>query len=127
MSDWLNVDLNKVGVETKQVDLGNHVMYGQTMPLPNAIPGKIGDDKNKKTVLIYGHFDVQSASLSDGWASEPFVLTHSHSPPSPQSKTSSSQATASASRDATAAPQASPAPGPCRRNCRARRVGHRGA
>ncbi|KAJ7762166.1 hypothetical protein B0H16DRAFT_1719207 [Mycena metata] len=75
MSDWLNVDLNKVGVETKQVDLGNHVMYGQTMPLPNAIPGKIGDDKNKKTVLIYGHFDVQSASLSDGWASEPFVLT----------------------------------------------------
>ncbi|KAJ7762216.1 hypothetical protein B0H16DRAFT_529399 [Mycena metata] len=75
MSDWLNVELKKVGVETKQVDLGNHIMDGQTLPLPHAILGKIGNDKNKKTVLIYGHFDVQPAALSDGWASEPFVLT----------------------------------------------------
>ncbi|KAJ7762169.1 hypothetical protein B0H16DRAFT_1808656 [Mycena metata] len=48
MSDWLNAELKKVGVETKQVDLGNHVMDGQTLPLPNAILGKIGNDKNKK-------------------------------------------------------------------------------
>ncbi|KAJ7035849.1 hypothetical protein C8F04DRAFT_1096925 [Mycena alexandri] len=75
MSDWLNAELKKVGVETKQVDLGTHVMDGQTLPLPNAILGKIGSDTNKKTVLIYGHFDVQPASLSDGWDSEPFVLT----------------------------------------------------
>ncbi|KAJ7762161.1 hypothetical protein B0H16DRAFT_528744 [Mycena metata] len=75
MSDWLNAELKKVGVETKQVDLGNHVMDGQTLPLPHAILGKIGNDKNKKTVLIYGHFDVQPAALSDGWASEPFTLT----------------------------------------------------
>ncbi|KAJ7035854.1 hypothetical protein C8F04DRAFT_1394506 [Mycena alexandri] len=63
MSDWLNAELNKVGVETKQVDLGTHVMDGQTLPLPHAILGKIGDDKRKKTVLIYRHFDVQPASL----------------------------------------------------------------
>ncbi|KAJ7762208.1 hypothetical protein B0H16DRAFT_1248066, partial [Mycena metata] len=75
MSDWLNAELTKVGVETKQVDLGNHVMDGQTLPLPHAILGKIGNDKNEKTVLIYGHFDVQPAALSDGWASDPFTLT----------------------------------------------------
>ncbi|KAJ7762226.1 hypothetical protein B0H16DRAFT_1719260 [Mycena metata] len=75
MSDWLNAELTEVGVETKQVDLGNHVMDGQTLPLPHAILGKIGNDKNKKTVLIYGHFDVQPAALSDRWASELFTLT----------------------------------------------------
>jgi acetylornithine deacetylase/succinyl-diaminopimelate desuccinylase-like protein len=29
----------------------------------------------KKTVLVYGHFDVQPAAKSDGWDTEPFVLT----------------------------------------------------
>jgi Cys-Gly metallodipeptidase DUG1 len=75
MSDWLNAQLQAVGVTTKQVDLGTHVMDGQTLPLPHAILGRIGDDAGKKTVLIYGHFDVQPASLSDGWTSDPFVLT----------------------------------------------------
>ncbi|KAJ7035841.1 hypothetical protein C8F04DRAFT_497998 [Mycena alexandri] len=50
MSDWLNAELKKVGVETKQVDLGTHVMDGQTLPLPNAILGRIGDAKERKTV-----------------------------------------------------------------------------
>lgn len=31
-------------------------------------------DPNKKTILIYGHLDVQPAQRSDGWDSEPFVL-----------------------------------------------------
>ncbi|KAJ7685640.1 hypothetical protein DFH06DRAFT_1264782 [Mycena polygramma] len=75
MSDWLNGQLRAVGVTTKQVDLGTHVMDGQTLPLPPAILGKIGEDPAKKTVLIYGHFDVQPAAKSDGWDSEPFVLT----------------------------------------------------
>jgi Cys-Gly metallodipeptidase DUG1 len=29
------------------------------LDLPPAILGKLGDDPKKKTVLIYGHFDVQ--------------------------------------------------------------------
>ncbi|KAJ7621054.1 hypothetical protein FB45DRAFT_928219 [Roridomyces roridus] len=75
MSNWLNAQLQAVGVTTKQVDLGTHVMDGQTLHLPPAILGRIGEDKSKKTVLIYGHFDVQPASKSDGWDTEPFVLT----------------------------------------------------
>lgn len=30
---------------------------------------------SKKTVAIYGHLDVQPALKSDGWNTEPFVLT----------------------------------------------------
>ena len=30
--------------------------------------------KNMETILVYGHYDVQPADKSDGWASEPFEL-----------------------------------------------------
>ncbi|KAJ7083462.1 hypothetical protein C8R44DRAFT_822476 [Mycena epipterygia] len=75
MSEWLDTQLRAVGVTTKRVDLGTHVMDGQTLPLPPAILGRIGNDPAKKTVLLYGHFDVQPAAKGDGWDSEPFVLT----------------------------------------------------
>ncbi|SJL10080.1 probable DUG1-Cys-Gly metallo-di-peptidase [Armillaria ostoyae] len=75
MAHWLNAQLNSYGVETQLTDLGKHVMDGEELQLPPAILGKIGNDPNKKTVLIYGHFDVQPANLSDGWSSEPFTLT----------------------------------------------------
>jgi len=74
MAKWLNNQLTGLGVETKLVDLGTHVMDGQELPLPPAILGKIGNDKSKKTVLIYGHFDVQPANKSDGWDTDPFIL-----------------------------------------------------
>lgn len=32
-------------------------------------------DPKKKTVLIYGHLDVQPALISDGWDTDPWVLT----------------------------------------------------
>lgn len=32
-------------------------------------------DPNKKTLLVYGHLDVQPARKEDGWNTEPFVLT----------------------------------------------------
>ena len=34
-----------------------------------------GTDPNKRTILVYGHYDVQPALREDGWATEPFKLT----------------------------------------------------
>ena len=59
MAKWLNSQLKQVGVDTKLVDLGRHTMNGEDLPLPPAILGRVGNDSTKKTVLIYGHFDVQ--------------------------------------------------------------------
>jgi len=63
MADWLNAELKQLGVDTKLVDLGRHIMDGQDLPLPPAILGTLGTDPGKKTVLIYGHFDVQPVCL----------------------------------------------------------------
>jgi len=59
MAKWLDAELRQLGVDTKLIDLGKHTMGGQELPLPPAILGRIGNDPSKKTVLIYGHFDVQ--------------------------------------------------------------------
>ncbi|KAJ6587365.1 glutamate carboxypeptidase [Mycena sp. CBHHK59/15] len=75
MAHWLDAQLRAAGVTTSLVDLGTEQLEGATLPLPPAILGRIGEDKSKKTVLIYGHFDVQPAAIGDGWNSEPFVLT----------------------------------------------------
>lgn len=63
MANWLNDQLTGLGVETKFVDLGKQELDGQVLDLPPAILGKIGNDPAKKTVLIYGHFDVQPVSM----------------------------------------------------------------
>ncbi|KAI0267287.1 CNDP dipeptidase [Gloeopeniophorella convolvens] len=75
MASFLEETLKQYGVETKAVDLGKHVMDGHELQLPPAILGRIGNDPAKKTILIYGHFDVQPAQLSDGWEYPPFELT----------------------------------------------------
>jgi acetylornithine deacetylase/succinyl-diaminopimelate desuccinylase-like protein len=42
---------------------------------PPILLGEFTSDPKKKTVCVYGHLDVQPASKSDGWDSDPFVLT----------------------------------------------------
>ncbi|KXN88424.1 Cys-Gly metallodipeptidase DUG1 [Leucoagaricus sp. SymC.cos] len=74
MANWINDQLKAVGVTTRLADLGMQEIEGQTLPLPPAVLGRIGNDKNKKTILVYGHFDVQPAFKSDGWDTEPFKL-----------------------------------------------------
>lgn len=59
MSDWINEKFKSVGVETLQVDLGKHIMDHKELQLPKAVLGRLGNDPKKKTVLVYGHFDVQ--------------------------------------------------------------------
>ena len=42
---------------------------GSKLPLPPALLGVLGNDKKKKTILIYGHLDVQPAKKEDGYSS----------------------------------------------------------
>ncbi|KAF8513705.1 CNDP dipeptidase [Hysterangium stoloniferum] len=75
MAEFLKGELEAIGVTVRLADLGKHVMDGQELPLPPAILGSIGNDKNKKTILLYAHYDVQPALKSDGWNTDPFTLT----------------------------------------------------
>lgn len=59
MANWLSDQLTKYGVKTQTVPLGTQVVDGKPLDLPPAIIGQIGDDPKKKTILVYGHFDVQ--------------------------------------------------------------------
>ncbi|GAA5843892.1 hypothetical protein JCM3766R1_005955 [Sporobolomyces carnicolor] len=75
MGEWLQGELVKLGAEVKPVNLGKQTLDGQEVDLPPVLLGKYGSDPKKKNILIYGHYDVQPALLSDGWDHEPFTLT----------------------------------------------------
>nr|CAB3231965.1 cytosolic non-specific dipeptidase-like [Phallusia mammillata] len=68
-------EMKKLGCTADLVDIGTQVLDGETIPLPPIILGTLGNDPKKKTLCVYGHLDVQPAKLSDGWDTEPFVLT----------------------------------------------------
>ena len=56
--------LKALGVQTRLEDLGTETIDGHgEIKLPPAVLGKIGEDAKKKTILIYGHFDVQPVSF----------------------------------------------------------------
>ncbi|EJD05311.1 CNDP dipeptidase [Fomitiporia mediterranea MF3/22] len=74
MAEFLANELKSVGCEVKAVPLGKQVLDGQEIDLPPALLASIGNDPSKKTILCYGHFDVQPALKSDGWDTEPFQL-----------------------------------------------------
>lgn len=97
-------DIKRLGGEVELVDIGNQTVRvgyalrcpclekkltrshadwlsfctqlpsGDVIPLPPIVLGRLGSDPGKKTVCIYGHLDVQPASIEDGWDTEPFNL-----------------------------------------------------
>ncbi|GAA5857904.1 hypothetical protein JCM1840_000961 [Sporobolomyces johnsonii] len=75
MGAWLQGELTKLGAEVRSVPLGKQTLEGQEIELPPVLLGSYGKDPKKKTILIYGHYDVQPALLSDGWNNDPFTLT----------------------------------------------------
>ncbi|RKP09262.1 hypothetical protein THASP1DRAFT_28940 [Thamnocephalis sphaerospora] len=75
MGEWLINELEKLGATTKRVEPGTQVLEGQTIDLPPVVLGTYGTDPNKKTLLVYGHYDVQPALKEDGWRTDPWQLT----------------------------------------------------
>ena len=67
MMKWMGDELKNLGAAIEFVDLGTQ--------LPPVLMGELGRDEKKKTLLVYGHLDVQPAAKEDGWDTEPFVLT----------------------------------------------------
>ncbi|KAI5120388.1 hypothetical protein M0805_000168 [Coniferiporia weirii] len=75
MAEFLEAELKAVGCQVRPVPLGKHILDGEELELPPALFAEIGNDPSKKTILCYGHFDVQPALKSDGWDTDPFTLT----------------------------------------------------
>jgi Cys-Gly metallodipeptidase DUG1 len=73
MGHWLHEELKTLGVDTELRPLGKQPGK-EYLELPPVVLGRYGSDKNKRTILVYGHYDVQPAEKSDGWATEPFEL-----------------------------------------------------
>lgn len=63
MAYFMENKLSTLGIETRVADLGTATVDGQKIKLPPAILGKVGEDPKKKTILVYGHFDVQPVSF----------------------------------------------------------------
>ncbi|SCU82930.1 LAFA_0D00848g1_1 [Lachancea sp. 'fantastica'] len=62
-----DIQMRKLGIQPPPVENPN-------LELPPVVLARYGNDPAKKTVLLYGHYDVQPAALEDGWLSEPFKL-----------------------------------------------------
>ncbi|WKY13296.1 hypothetical protein Q1695_004258 [Nippostrongylus brasiliensis] len=75
ITQWAKARLEKLGATCSLEDIGKQTIDGKEIPLPPVLFGQLGNDKTKKTVLVYGHLDVQPAAKEDGWATEPFTLT----------------------------------------------------
>ncbi|XP_076450715.1 cytosolic non-specific dipeptidase-like [Babylonia areolata] len=76
MVEWVKELLEKVGAKCSLEELGEQTLPdGSKLELPPVLTGQLGSDPKKKTLLVYGHLDVQPADKSDGWDTEPFELT----------------------------------------------------
>lgn len=79
MAAFLVNELASLGFDDIQLkDLGTQPppVADATLQLPPVVLARYGSDLSKKTVLVYGHYDVQPALKEDGWATEPFTMYH---------------------------------------------------
>uniref|UniRef100_A0A8D8RMM3 Cytosolic non-specific dipeptidase n=1 Tax=Cacopsylla melanoneura TaxID=428564 RepID=A0A8D8RMM3_9HEMI len=76
MVHYMADKLKQLGASVEICDIGDQTLpSGESIKLPPVILGFLGADKAKRTVLVYGHLDVQPAEKEDGWNTEPFKLT----------------------------------------------------
>ena len=74
MGQFLASELEALGAQVQQRPLGKEPGR-EHLELPPVVIARYGNDKNKRTILVYGHYDVQPALQDDGWATDPFKLT----------------------------------------------------
>ncbi len=74
MGEFLASELKSLGAEVQLRPLGKQP-HKEHLELPPVVIARYGNDSNKRTILVYGHYDVQPALKEDGWATEPFDLT----------------------------------------------------
>ncbi|KAK5014236.1 hypothetical protein LTR60_003459, partial [Cryomyces antarcticus] len=74
MGQFLADELRALGAEVEQRPLGKQP-HKEHLDLPPVVIARYGNDKKKRTILVYGHYDVQPALMEDGWATKPFDLT----------------------------------------------------
>jgi nonspecific dipeptidase len=70
--EWFKGWCDKLGGNTMLKELGEQ---SPGLDLPPVLLAEFGADPNKKTLVVYGHLDVQPAAISDGWDTDPWVLT----------------------------------------------------
>jgi len=74
MSEFLVHELQALGAHVESRPLG--LQPGKkSLHLPPVIVARYGSSPSKRTILLYGHYDVQPALKEDGWATEPFTLS----------------------------------------------------
>ncbi|KAI1969695.1 hypothetical protein LOZ53_006585 [Ophidiomyces ophidiicola] len=74
MAHFLVSELEALGAEVELRPLGKE--HGREhLELPPVVLARYGNDKDKRTVLVYGHYDVQPATKEDGWNTDPFTLS----------------------------------------------------
>ena len=74
MSEFLAAELTSLGCHVESRPLGPQP-HKPHLDLPPVIIARYGSDPSKRTILVYGHYDVQPALLEDGWTHPPFDLT----------------------------------------------------
>lgn len=74
MSEFLVSELKSLGALVESRPLGPQ-LGKPDLQLPPVIVARHGSSPNKRTILVYGHYDVQPALKDDGWSTEPFALT----------------------------------------------------
>ncbi|KAI9099303.1 hypothetical protein DFS34DRAFT_617096 [Phlyctochytrium arcticum] len=74
MGQWLESEMKRLKITVRTHVPGKQTLEGKELDLPPLVMGEYGTDPKKKTVLVYGHYDVQPAFKEDGWATDPWTL-----------------------------------------------------
>lgn len=59
MAEFLIQELKELDALVETRELGQHTWQGKEYDLPPIILASVGNDPEKKTILVYGHYDVQ--------------------------------------------------------------------